>query len=82
MRGVEGEMSKLDRYTLSVKAAKKYFLAIISDKVRPCRFAIVGNIPLVDPDKFEEVVATNRGLDLKVFTDIQKAYVWLGVDPA
>jgi hypothetical protein len=82
MRGVDGDMSKWDRYGLAVIAAKKYFLAILRGKVKSCTFAIVGNIPLVDPDKFEEVVATNRGLDLKVFTDIKKAYLWLGVDPA
>ena len=80
MRGVEGEMSKWSRYGLTVIAAKKYFLGILLGKVQKCRFAIVGNIPLVDPDKFEEVVATDRGFDLKIFTNIKHAYLWLGVE--
>ena len=82
MRGVEGEMSKWSRYGLTVTAAKKYFLALLLGKVAKCRFAIVGNIPLVDPDKFEEVVASARGMDLKIFTNINHAYVWLGVELA
>ncbi len=80
-RHVEGEMSTLDRYNLGVIAAKKYLDEKLAGKISNCRFAFVGNHPLVDPKKFGETVAVNRGLNVKVFTEIKEALAWLGVVP-
>ena len=41
------------------------------------RVAVVGNEPLVDPNRFGETVAVNRGALGKVFTDIEEATMWL-----
>jgi hypothetical protein len=44
------------------------------------RLAIVGAEPLIDPARFGETVALNRGLPIKVTTDLEEALRWLGLD--
>ena len=80
-RQVEGEMSTMDRYNLSMVSAKKYLDEKLTGRIPSCRFAFVGNHPLVDPKRFGETVAVNRGLNVKVFTDIKEALAWLEVKP-
>ena len=41
------------------------------------RFALVNHADVLLPDKFVENVATNRGMDLKIFTDFDAAEQWL-----
>jgi hypothetical protein len=79
---VEGEMSTMDRYNLATLSAKKYLEGKLAGKIPGCRFAFVGSNPLVDPKRFGETVAVNRGIDLKVFTEMKEALAWLEADPA
>jgi hypothetical protein len=76
-RKVTGEMSTMERFHLSVTAATKYFGAILTGKIISCCFAVVGTHPLVDSRRFEETVAVNRGLNIKVFTEMAEALAWL-----
>ena len=39
--------------------------------------AMVGNEPIVDPKRFGETVAVNRGASVKIFTDFEEATRWL-----
>ena len=39
--------------------------------------ALVGRKQLMDPERFGEMVARSRGLDGRVFTDIDEARAWL-----
>ena len=80
-RQVEGELSTMDRYNLAASSTKKYLDEKLNGKVSSCRFAFVGNHPLVDPKRFGETVAINRGLNVKVFTEIKEALDWLEVAP-
>jgi hypothetical protein len=41
--------------------------------------AYVGDEPLIDPARFGETVAVNRGALIKVTTDLNEAFAWLGV---
>ena len=41
------------------------------------RFAVLGNEPMVHPERFGEIVATNRGAVMRVFTDEALALEWL-----
>jgi len=43
------------------------------------RVALVGNEPLIHPERFGEIVARNRGADARAFTDEAEALRWLGV---
>jgi hypothetical protein len=81
-RKVEGEMSTMDRYNLASVSSKKYLDEKLTGRILNCRFAFLGNHPLVDPKKFGETVAVNRGLNVKVFTEIKEALAWLEVKPA
>lgn len=78
---VEGKLSTMDRYDLATLSAKKYLDEKLAGKIPSCRFAFVGNNPLVDPKRFGETVAVNRGMNLRVFTEIKEAIVWLEADP-
>lgn len=52
-----------------------------------CRLAAhlvyLGDIPLIDPERFGETVARNRGASVKVYEtrEIKDAFAWLGVVP-
>ncbi len=39
--------------------------------------AVVGNEPIVDPDRFAQVVSANRGAFARVFTDLDEAVDWI-----
>ena len=41
------------------------------------RLAVLGNEPMVHPERFGEIVATNRGAVMRVFTDEALALEWL-----
>ena len=41
------------------------------------RIAVVSNVHIIDPNRFGETVARNRGGLLKVFTKIEEAITWL-----
>ena len=41
------------------------------------RLAVVGETGMVDPGRFGETVARNRGADARVFTDFELAELWV-----
>jgi len=63
-----GRIRDMDRYDLAVLAARDSVGAPI---------ALVATEALVDPRRFGEVVARNRGLNVRVFTDMDEATAWL-----
>ena len=46
------------------------------------KFAYVLTIPVLDPERFGETVARNRGMCVKVFENLLDAFGWLGIAPA
>jgi hypothetical protein len=72
----------MDRYNLATLCAKKYLDGKLAGKFPVCRFAYVGSQPLVEPQRFGETVAVNRGINLKVFTEMKEALAWLEAQPA
>ena len=73
-RDLKGNMTTMDRYTLGDSLTKEILEK--KNQVLP-RIAIVGNEPFIDPQRFGETVARNRGSLLKVTTDIDQALQWL-----
>jgi hypothetical protein len=65
-------LTTLERYKLGVEAA-----TLLTDVERVSTLARVDQI---DPDRFGETVARNQGLDVRVFSDPEKALTWL-LDP-
>jgi SOS response regulatory protein OraA/RecX len=41
--------------------------------------AVYGRRPLIDPERFAETVAVNRGAKVKVSEQLDEALAWLGV---
>lgn len=64
-----GEVSLADRYFLGDKAQ------ILSR--RRLKVATVATRRQIDPQKFAELVARNRGVDLRAFTNVEDAEEWL-----
>jgi len=80
LRQVNGGMKTMDRFVVATFAATKYIGARITGKIPGCRYAIVGSPPLVDSNKFEETVAVNRGVAVKVTTEMKEAIDWLAME--
>ncbi len=49
---------------------------------RATPFAYVLREPVLDPGRFGETVAVNRGMHVKVFDSLAEALRWLGIAPA
>ena len=64
--------SLLDRFYLGSS-----FAAIQQGKEKIVAMVVVGEEPLIDRERFGEIVATNRGAVGKVFTDDSEAVTWL-----
>ncbi len=63
----------LDRYEQGVHVAQ-----LQQDPARRrIRIVVVGHEPLIDPQRFGETVALNRGAIGKVFTDMEEAVAWI-----
>ena len=73
IRELEGATpTTTSRYYLGVAVAQLHL------DTRPGVFmAVVGKPPILDPSKFGETVATNRGACVKVFTDFDEAITWI-----
>jgi hypothetical protein len=46
------------------------------------KFAYVLKVPILDPWRFGETVAVNRGMHVKTFENLPDALGWLGISPA
>ena len=77
LRTSQGNISTYERFYLAV------FFSNLS-REHPFTFkvkiAVVGFPPLIDPNRFGETVALNRGINIKVTNDIDEAINWLQVD--
>lgn len=69
VRSMTGSLPLLDRYQVVVYGQK------MIGKVS--KIALVRRQEAAAPDLFTEMVARNRGINLKLFTDIKLAVAWL-----
>lgn len=73
IRGVTGRAPTLaERYDYAVQFAS--LQASVTPRIR---VALIGTEPMVHPQRFGEIVATDRGALLRVFTDEALALNWL-----
>ena len=66
VRGVGGEVSTPDRFDLGVASARI-----------PARAALIALPNMIDPERFGETVARNRGADARIFASEAEAVAWL-----
>src|SRR3954470_11233868 len=81
-RGASGAPSQDERYALGVYVADAQ--RALAERATPIvvRVAALGHPPLVDPQRFGETVAVNRGARVKVTERLEDALSWLGVNAA
>jgi hypothetical protein len=77
-RYVTGKPSQEERYALGLFVATEQRLMAGKSSFEP-QVAVLGRQPLVDPNRFGETVAVNRGAKVKVSERLEEALHWLGV---
>ena len=70
------EPTLMQRFDLAVHLAGAHLR-----QIPRVRLAVLGNEPIIHPERFAEIVATNRGANVKAFTDEQMALDWLLARP-
>ena len=68
-RSMTGSLPYLDRYQVAVYGQRMIGKVL--------RLALVRRQEAGPPDLFTEMVARNRGINLKIFADFEEALVWL-----
>jgi hypothetical protein len=71
---LDGTLTTSERFNLGESVVAHYLSG--SRKIRP-KAAVVGKAPLIDG--FRVLVASSRGLNAKVFSDVPQALDWLGI---
>ena len=81
-RGVTGDPETLERFLYGEFAAESVAKFTKHGVALSTQFAYVLEEPVLDPDRFGETVAVNRGLIIKVFDALEDARQWLQIAPA
>jgi hypothetical protein len=81
-REVEGDPTVMERFDFSEFVALENVAAVDAGRTAALRVALVGGSPLIDPRRFGETVALNRGAWIKVTTELDEAVRWLEIDPS
>jgi len=79
VRTATGGPSVLERYEIVSAVINQYYDLIKTPGYVICRFAMVGQAPLLDVRHFCETVANNGGMILKDFESMAEALEWLGL---
>ena len=80
-RTLIGEPAVMERFYYGEFAAAETARAASERRMpRVPRFAYVLERPVLDPKRFGENVAANRGMIVKAFGDRDEALTWLGAD--
>jgi hypothetical protein len=77
--GVTGAPTQDERYILGLFCAAEQRILASQTPPIEVQVAVYGRQPLIDPNRFGETVAVNRGAKLKVSEQIEEALAWLGV---
>jgi hypothetical protein len=80
-RGLKGEPEVMERFFYGEFAATETARAASENSMpRVPKFAYVLEEPVLDPRRFGEHVAANRGMIVKAFDNREEALQWLEVD--
>ena len=79
-RHVIGEPEPIERFYYGKHVAEAVAQAINRHRIEVPQFAYVLHEPLLDPKRFGETVAVNRGMRIKVVSDLKEAEWWLGLE--
>jgi hypothetical protein len=74
-----GEPTTMDRFHYGEFIASEFNKFVIAEGFVP-RFAYVIAPPVIDPQRFGENVAVNRGMNARIFDNFSDAYQWLEIN--
>jgi len=77
--GVTGAPTQDERYILGLFVAAEQRILAARNPPIDVQLAVYGRQPLIDPNRFGETVAINRGGKVKVSEQLEEALAWLGV---
>lgn len=80
-RELVGNPKKMERFYYGEFAAQTVDKYADRGVSRATQFAYVLEEPVLDPERFGETVAVNRGMFVKAFDDFDGARRWLGIAP-
>jgi hypothetical protein len=78
-RQIVGDPEPLERFYYGKYVADSVSQMINRLRIDVPRFAYVLREPVLDPNRFGETVAVNRGMRVRTFDDLQQAEWWLGI---
>ena len=81
-RGLTGELEVMERFYYGEFVAQAVMRFAARSASPAPRFAYVLKEPVLDPRRFGETVATNRGMNVKAFDNLEDALEWLEMAPA
>jgi hypothetical protein len=76
-RSITGNPSTIERFYFGEFAAATAEQYKLQGKCGATRFSFVLKEPVLDPEKFGETVAVNRGMCVKAFDNPEEALAWL-----
>ena len=77
IRNLDGHMSTMERYAIGE------FLAAEKSRrgyLNPIQIGVIGNPPLIEPQRFGQTVARNHGVFIKIETDLDKLLAWMEIE--
>jgi hypothetical protein len=81
-RGIRGKPETIHRFLYGEFAARAVMRYTIERRIPSApQFAYVLPEPILDPQRFGETVAVNRGMWVKTFDKVDDALEWLGLPP-
>ena len=81
-RKLTGEPATFERFFFGEFAARSVADFVAEGGSPALQFAYVLREPVLDPARFGETVAANRGMNVKAFDNPAQALHWLGMVPA
>jgi hypothetical protein len=81
-RGLVGQPQVMERFFYGEFAAQSVAQFGARGVPPDTEFAYVLKVPVLDPGRFGELVALNRGMNVKTFEHLRDAHIWLGKTPA
>ena len=79
---LKGNPKLMERFFYSEFAAQALATSLVPGVPRSTQFAYVLIIPMLDPERFGENVAVNRGMFVRVFDNVADALQWLEATPS
>jgi hypothetical protein len=80
-RKVTGDLAPMERFHYAEDFAKKYLELFRSGRIKRPQLVFLGNYPQLDPHRFDETVAVNRGVPIRSTEDPKDVWEWLGIGP-